>query len=324
MCVVPAKLVTGQLVGCRKCWQCKERRVADWVGRCIAESRTATGASVVTLTYGKGDIPNAAVLTYSDVQKFFKVLRKRGYPLKYFAMGEYGSDKGRAHWHIIIYWQGAIPAHVDRYGNEHGNWKGRLPKLIRGAWDYVTRAFTPGTTEKDPTRYFDPIWPHGHMVWDIPDASAIRYACKYLMKNELDGSGQYHLAMSKKPPIGAEYFEGLARRYVEQGLAPQDAFYSFPDVVKQDGSKMQFMMSGVTLDNFLKTYLAEWARQRPGCHVPASDFVEEWQDGQNRFDLEVENWASLFALAEERENDPRERYRKEHYDYYFGEGFRNV
>ena len=123
MCISPNTLSDGTQVACRNCWQCRADRINDWVGRCIAESKTAVASHAITLTYGRvhlstendayGDAehPRAAVLTYSDVQKYFKLLRRHGYPLRYFAVGEYGSLKGRAHWHIIAFWQDKAPPH---------------------------------------------------------------------------------------------------------------------------------------------------------------------------------------------------------------------
>ena len=114
MCINPNKIADKGFVACRQCWQCREHKVDDWVGRNIAESQTAKAASVVSLTYGRdrstGDVDHmqAAVLTYSDVQKMLKHLRVDGYPVRYFVAGEYGSRNGRAHWHVILYWQGNV------------------------------------------------------------------------------------------------------------------------------------------------------------------------------------------------------------------------
>lgn len=296
MCLNPTMLPNGSTVGCRICWQCKQRRIDDWVGRCIAESMVCHESRFVTLTYGKdeygnADHPSAVVLTYSDVQKWFKRLRKDGLKFKYFAVGEYGSMKGRAHWHILMYFQGQAP---DVSMNERIN---------------------------------DKYWPHGYSQWESASINAIRYCCKYITKNvdnfhdKTKTMKQYHLMMSKKPPLGYEYFQNLAQQYVDQRLAPQNLFYSFTDVNDKDGKKVNFIMSSVTADNFLEAFCRKWAAQRGGF-CPSSDLVEEY------LDKKVPDWRlpEKLATAQKRADiirtDPkfedRERFRREHFEFYFG------
>ncbi len=245
MCTNPVKISDVGFVACRECWQCRERKVDDWVGRNIAESKTATACHVVTLTYGSdaiyGSIDHlrASVLTYSDVQKYLKHLRADGFPVRYFAVGEYGSKKGRAHWHIVLYWQGAVPEHKLR------------------------------------ENFLEKHWPHGWSYWDKVSASAIRYACKYLQKDMEDASHQGFGPMpSKKPPLGDAYFRQLAQRYVDAGISPQHLFYSFPDVTRvphgtrgktvrtlRDSARpVQFQMRHKTAENFCAYFVEGWRK----------------------------------------------------------------
>ena len=246
MCVSPLVLKSGQVIACRKCWQCRENRVNDWVGRCIAESETATASNSITLTYGRDELgredhERAAVLTYSDVQKYFKLLRRHGYPCRYFAVGEVGAVKGRCHWHVVVFWQGPVPPH-------------------------------------DPDkRFMERHWPHGWSYWEKPSPASIRYVCKYIQKDIRDAEKQGHLAMSKKPPLGAEYFDRLARKYVDQGLAPQSPYYSFAHVRDKNDKPVQFYLAGVSLDNFCQAFLNYWAIYRGG-HYPSSPLIDEFCD----------------------------------------------
>ncbi|MFU0507249.1 rolling circle replication-associated protein [Pseudaminobacter sp. NGMCC 1.201702] len=260
MCLNPSKIADVGFVACRECWQCRERKVDDWVGRNIAEGKTASAAHVVTLTYGEDltiggiDHIRAAVLTYSDVQKFLKYLRVDGYPVRYFVVGEYGSKKGRAHWHIVLYWQGKVPEHKLR------------------------------------ENFMQKHWPHGLSYWDKVSAEAIRYACKYLQKDMGDDARQGFGPMpSKKPPLGDAYFQQLAERYVDAGISPQDLFYSFADVrrvphgtrsktvkVFRDAAKpIQFMMSGKTADNFCRYFVEGW-RAKYNDEPPQSPVIWAW------------------------------------------------
>jgi len=256
MCISPGLLKTGQLIGCRECWQCREHKINDWVGRNIAENKTASSSNFVTLTYGHDmtygsvDHERAAILTYSDVQKFFKRLRKAGHNCRYFCVGEYGSLKGRAHWHILIYWLGKAPQfNLD-------------------------------------TRESSKFWDHGFVRWEQLNSSSIRYACKYLQKDMGKLARQAHLAMSKKPPLGHEFFQRRAQQHVDQFLAPQDLLYSWPDVVDKQGRPIKFHMHGVTATNFLQAYIDRWKATHGDLHDPHSDLVEAYRDGLITDDLE--------------------------------------
>jgi len=82
MCLTPLTLDNGQQVACKDCWQCKKRKVQDYVGRSIAESKMSTKTFAVTLTYGDDSLKehekaNSVVLCYKDVQDFLKRLRKK-------------------------------------------------------------------------------------------------------------------------------------------------------------------------------------------------------------------------------------------------------
>jgi len=89
--------------------------------------------------------------------------------------------------------------------------------------------------------------------------------------------------MSKKPPLGHEYFQQRAQQYVDAGLAPQDLRYHFPDVLDGNGEPVKFMLGGVSANNFIAGFLDKWTACRKG-HVPSSELVETWQDRQ------VDDW----------------------------------
>lgn len=237
----------GRVVVCRKCWQCRDRRVSDWVGRCIAEGRTAAASSYVTLTYGREDgSPDhlrASVLTYSDFQKWLKRLRKNGYPVRYLVTGEYGGDKGRTHWHALLFWL-------------------RKPPEIKVRTERVTQA----------------LWDDGFSYWDDIGKDTARYVCKYVLKDTADELKQGHLQMSKVPPLGSEYFAGLALRYVKEGLSPRDKTYKFRDVIGADGLPKKFYLGGRSLELFFEAFVFWWELLRPTRPWPWSPLVDDYLD----------------------------------------------
>ncbi|RWP57963.1 hypothetical protein [Mesorhizobium sp.] len=242
MCKAPQQLADGTIVGCRNCSQCFGRAVDDWTGRCIAESKFATAPFFINLTYGKeldenyeqtgpSDHMRAAVLTYSDVQKYFKRLRIAGFPARYFAVGEYGSTKGRAHWHLLVFWQGDVPKHKP-------------------------------STRWDQIRFMEAHWKHGWSVWEplgnTPEdtAAAVRYVCKYLNKDLGGSERQAKCQMSKKPLLGAAWLHHRAALHVAQWISPQDLFYTFADMPEK-----QFMLrpGSAAADLFCQSFNDQWA-----------------------------------------------------------------
>lgn len=252
MCINPNRLNNGILVGCRKCWQCRNKAVHDWTGRCIAETKTSVKSHYITLTYGYDDRMgstdhlHARVLHYQDVQLFIKNMR-RNFPFRYFCVGEYGHERGRAHWHILIFWQKEVPdlkLYTERWTWEH--------------------------------------WPHGFTWAENMGFKAIRYCCKYMYKDQDDPSKQAYLAMSKKPELGNPYFRQLALKHVEQGLAPQDLLYSFPELRKPGRKPIPHKLHTAAARNFLDAFIELWEEQRPGEPIPASALVEERFDARER------------------------------------------
>lgn len=258
MCISPYRLNNGHLVGCRLCWQCKEQTINDWVGRCIAESKTTKKTLAVTLTYGRdqyGDDKhiNAMVLTYSDVQKFFKRLRKDGYKFRYFVVGEYGSNKGRAHWHAILFFKNKIPEGIE------------LNKRI---------------SQKH--------WTHGYSYYEKVTHASVRYVCKYIFKDQKDEEKDTQLRMSKKPPLGHAYFQSLSQEQINAGLAPQDLYYSFPEVTNKKGEIVKFLIKGRSAENYLQSFIDGWKIKYGNRFEPWSQVVEDYRDGLVPEDLTLQ------------------------------------
>lgn len=104
-------------VPCGKCYDCKMRIVSQWAFRLRQQEKTSDNALFLTLTYGTEYVPitnnGFMSLKLEDVQKFFKRLRKRhprGHSLYYFAVGEYGTERKRPHYHIILF--NCDPKHI--------------------------------------------------------------------------------------------------------------------------------------------------------------------------------------------------------------------
>lgn len=59
--------------------------------------------SFITLTFDDEHLPENWSISKRDVQLFFKALRNRVGPVRYFACGEYGDKHGRPHYHAALF-----------------------------------------------------------------------------------------------------------------------------------------------------------------------------------------------------------------------------
>lgn len=282
MCERPREWMIDGLrveVRCKKCRQCRGSRIWDYVGRCMAEADSCGPDNVrfVTLTYGNDDrmgaVPNefaAVSVVKRDIQNWMKRIRAKGHRVRYLCAAEFGPLNARVHFHALLFFYPLAKRAVA---------KDRLPAI---------------QLDK---RHFggDEFWPHGMTYWRSYDAQAAWYCCKYLLKAQSvdnprvrsERTRQYDAAkfewstMSKKPPLGAQFFERRAERFVEQGLSPQDLIYSFPEVKdRATGKPRRFYMGkgSRSADLFLRHFVDAWRARYPDRAFPASVLVEEWLD----------------------------------------------
>lgn len=152
MCVKPIflfknidlkKYPNGMEVPCGKCLLCRIQRRDEWTMRMEHELSTSTGGAFVTLTYANlinketGEIIEITNLNKRHLKKFIEELRKRlpDRKIKYLAVGEYGGETQRPHYHLIIF-------------NMH---KGVDDKLLQDTWRRGN--VDVGTAEKRSMRY---------------------------------------------------------------------------------------------------------------------------------------------------------------------------
>lgn len=107
-CISPVRLFTGEFVPCNKCHECLTTRANGWAFRLKKEAERSSSAFFITLTYNEENVPTSSngefTLRKEDLQKYFKRLRKLNEEkLKYYAVGEYGGQFKRPHYHVILF-----------------------------------------------------------------------------------------------------------------------------------------------------------------------------------------------------------------------------
>lgn len=257
----------------------------------MAEVRHAAATHSVTFTYGPKDGREqheaAAILTYSHIQNMMKKLRRDGFPLRYLIAGEYGSRKGRAHWHAMMFWQDKAPAEIV------------LDKRVNYDW-----------------------WPHGFTFVERPHVHAIQYVCKYINKDQGDDARQGKLAMSKRPVLGGLYFARIADLQARAGMAPQSPFYSFDEVRLRNGKKVQFYLRRAAAEFYVDRWLEAWERHHPNRHHPSSEFIEAVLD--KRADYTPGFWDYVRPPPKPDEELARQRFDRMYREHYFGRSLRGL
>ena len=115
-----------QVLPCGQCASCRLAYSRDWAVRCSLEAMYHDYNYFITLTYDDAHLPRGEFIDYAgdmwdsnlcrrDVQLFLKQLREwerttnNNTGIKVFYCGEYGSERGRPHYHICLFGASEIP-----------------------------------------------------------------------------------------------------------------------------------------------------------------------------------------------------------------------
>lgn len=205
-------------IPCGGCIGCRIDKSRMWALRCVHEAKQHKENCFLTLTYNDDHLPENGVLVKSDLQKFFKRLRKAGYDIRYYACGEYGDINYRPHYHVLLFGTSFLP--------DRRRISGTKPEHM---------LFTSETLSK--------FWPYGNCTIGIFNYQTAAYVARYVMKKitgkladdyyrmvNVSTGEEYQLppefaCMSLRPAIGLSWFDKHA----------SDAFPS--DFLIHDGKK---------------------------------------------------------------------------------------
>lgn len=190
---------------CRKCVGCRLSKSREWANRVVMEQLYHSESWFLTLTYDDEHLPRSfacdtstgeivsvhSSLVKSDLQKFFKRLRKSGQVIRYFASGEYGTHTYRPHYHILIF-----GLHLTDLVPLRSNFAGSQYYTS----DFISR-----------------LWPVGYHILGQVTWQSASYVARYTMKKASHGYDRslYDQAsvepefqtMSLRPAIGRQYYD---------------------------------------------------------------------------------------------------------------------
>lgn len=90
---------------CGTCILCRSEQARQWAVRIHHEASLTPKNCFLNLTYNDEHVPEYGELNYDHLVKFWKRLRKHCAPtkLRYYAVGEYGDESHRPHYHACLF-----------------------------------------------------------------------------------------------------------------------------------------------------------------------------------------------------------------------------
>lgn len=196
-CIAPMRLLKnvdlvknpqGIEVPCGQCMPCRIARRDAWALRLMHESLYWDSCIFLTLTYDEDHKPKNGSLVPNDLTKFFKRLRKAigKRKIKYFACGDYGDEKDRPHYHVILFGLDFL-SEEDR-------------KIIKSCWDLCD-------------------WNQlGNKPFGNVTPSSIRYVLKYVESKVVGKESKYAYDEYDILPTYAVMSKGIGKKWIEDNI----------------------------------------------------------------------------------------------------------
>jgi len=108
LCQYPVVLGKDKVVKCGRCKICRIQKRREWSHRLMLEASLYENNAFLTLTYSDDNLPEGGTLVPKHLTDFIKRLRWKiganaDNPLRYYGVGEYGSQSERPHYHLALF-----------------------------------------------------------------------------------------------------------------------------------------------------------------------------------------------------------------------------
>lgn len=184
---VPVRLPCGRCNGCRL------ERSRQWAMRCLYEAKMHKSNCFLTLTYDDKNLPHDYSLDTAELSLFAKrlhnrLLRSRGFGIRYYGCGEYGDQTGRPHYHLLV------------FGHDFED-KKFFSRGKRDGEDLYTSA------------YLTDVWKKGLCTVGAVTFDSAAYVARYIMKKVTGAPADDHYmgrqpeftVMSRRPGVGLDF-----------------------------------------------------------------------------------------------------------------------
>lgn len=192
-------------IPCGQCMECRLEKSRQWAMRITHESQLYEDNCFITLTYNDDNLPKNGSINKRDLQLFFKRLRKSigdSRKIRYYAVGEYGDQTARPHYHAIIF-----------------NW-----------WPEDARFHKMSASEKlYRSKELELLWPHGHSLFGTVTFDSAAYCARYTTKKVTGKNAEEHYQgrepefsiMSRRPGIGFGWWQ----KYQSETLRDDNVYF---------------------------------------------------------------------------------------------------
>lgn len=149
---------------CGRCTDCRIAKAQDWATRCMHEAQMhkhpdgSPNNAFITLTFDEKSLIERGheSVDVRDWQLFAKKLRKQTSPFKFLAVGEYGDQSARPHYHALIF--------GEDFSRDRYLWRTSLGNPF----------YRSPTLEK--------CWPWGQVEVGHLTQETANYVCRYVLK----------------------------------------------------------------------------------------------------------------------------------------------
>lgn len=263
--------------GCGQCMACRFNARRVWAHRIMLEAAQHGDNAFVTLTYDDEHLPAGGTLEPKHLQDWFKRFRSLIAPIRirYFAVGEYGDNSFRPHYHAAL------------FGFPSCSWgHTRSERRTRGCCVSCN--------------YVEKSWGMGSIMLGTLEPSSANYVAGYVTKKMtnahddmvrqwLNGRHPEFARMSLRPGIGCSAMDEVASEFMKFNLDNTQA--DVPSALRHGKKELP-----------LGKYLRRQLRRRIGREVqtPKAVQLERSREMQEMFPHSKEDFTPLKSKVLER------------------------
>lgn len=188
-------------VPCGRCIGCRIDRSREWAVRCNHEAKLYPTNCFLTLTFDDKFLPADYSIKKLDVQNFMKRARERLNPkrIRFFAVGEYGDQTLRPHYHLLIFNHQFTDLKL--WKTTQSNKQHFTSRILSELWPY-------GLATTSHVTYQSAAYVARYNMKKIGgDYAAVHYSRVHPLSGQLVQVQPEFMLCSRRPGIGAAWYQ---------------------------------------------------------------------------------------------------------------------